>query len=164
MLSPVLYPIFCSVFFCADSLFTSSPSLYVGGIVIGFVAVLAETFLLSFTGKLVYAGHMIGYGIMAVSLSSFALVHPEPVIARFFRHARSYARSIYSLHQPVGILLPFMAGFVGEKASSFVFDFAWISIFFLCLILAFLFDLIREFISPGSIPVYDNIIPENINY
>ena len=99
---------------------------------------LVEILLLSYTGKLVYAGHTIGYGVMALALCCIALVHPEEELGGMFRHARCLARFIYAFHQPVGFLISLLLPLFGGRIASVVLSFGGISVFVFTMIPALL--------------------------
>lgn len=128
----------------AEQLFFNPPSLYLGLFALGFILVIAETLLLSFTGTLVYLGHMLGYILMGTSACCLALARPEPWGGRFFRHTRGFAKAIYALHQPVGMLLLLLAGFLPERAYAVIAAFAALPVFGLSLLLAWLTGRLRE--------------------
>ena len=126
------------------ALFSYHPGFYIGLFVFGFAASLAETFLLYRAGMLLYEGHTIGGGIMAVCACCYALADPEPSGARIFRHARIYAKWVYALHQPVGRLLLLGAGFLLPDLAGLLQDYFGLAIFVLCLLTAVPYVLIKD--------------------
>ena len=113
----------------SERLFLTNPMIWGGLVALGIVLAVSETLLLSYTGKLVYTGHTIGYGVMAIALCCIALVHPEEELGSMFRHARCLSRWIYAFHQPVGFFLPLLLSPFGEKVSSVVLSFGGIAVF-----------------------------------
>ena len=95
-------------------------------------------------GMLLYEGHTVGSGIMAVCACCYALADPEPSCARIFRHARIYAKWVYALHQPVGRLLLLGAGFLLPDAVGPLQDYYGLAVFVLCLLTAVPYVLIKD--------------------
>ena len=106
--------------------------------VLGVIFALSEILLLSYTGKLVYVGHTIGYGVMAFALCCIALIHPEEELGVVFRHARCLSRFIYAVHQPVGLFLPLLLTLFGESFASVVLSFGGVAVFVFSLLPALL--------------------------
>ena len=121
-----------------ERLFLTNPLIWGGLLVLGIVLAVSEALLLSYAGKLVYAGHTIGYGVMAFALCCIALVHPEEELGGMFRHSRCLARFIYAFHQPVGFFLPLLLSLFGEKVASVVLNFGGIAVFVFTLLPALL--------------------------
>ena len=122
----------------SERLFVANPLLWGGLLVLGVILALAEILLLSYTGKLVYVGHTVGYGLMAFSICCIALVHPEEDLGIVFCHARCLSRFIYAFHQPVGFFLPLVLALLGGKFASVVLNFGGIAVFFFTLVPALL--------------------------
>ena len=122
----------------SERLFLTNPMVWGGLVALGIVLAVSETLLLSYTGKLVYTGHTIGYGVTALALCCIALVHPEEELGGMFRHSRCLARFIYAFHQPVGFFLPLLLSVFGEKVASVVLSFGGIAVFVFTLLLALL--------------------------
>lgn len=122
----------------SERLFLTNPMIWGGLVALGIVLAVSETLLLSYTGKLVYTGHTIGYGVTALALCCIALVHPEEELGGMFRHSRCLARFIYAFHQPVGFFLPLLLSVFGEKVASVVLSFGGIAVFVFTLLLALL--------------------------
>ena len=122
----------------SERLLSVNPLLWGGLLILGAVLALAEILLLSYTGKLVYIGHTVGYGLMAFALSCIALAYPEEELDPVFRHARCLSRFIYAFHQPVGFFLPLVLALLGEKIGSVVLDFGGIAVFLFTLLPALL--------------------------
>ena len=113
----------------SERLFLTNPLIWGGLLILGMILGLVEILLLSYTGKLVYVGHTIGYGVTALALCCIALVHPEEELGGMFRHARCLARWIYAFHQSVGFFLPLLLSVFGEKVASVVLSFGGIAVF-----------------------------------
>ena len=122
----------------SERLFLTNPMIWGGLVAPGIVLAVSETLLLSYTGKLVYTGHTIGYGVTALALCCIALVHPEEELGGMFRHSRCLARWIYAFHQPVGFFLPLLLSVFGEKVASVVLSFGGIAVFVFTLLPALL--------------------------
>ena len=122
----------------SERLFLVNPLLWGGLLVLGIVLALVEILLLSYSGKLVYVGHTIGSGLMAVALCCIALVHPEEELGSVFCHARCLSRFIYAFHQPVGFFLPVVLALFGEKLAYVVLSFGGIAVFIFTLLPALL--------------------------
>ena len=122
----------------SERLFLTNPMIWGGLVALGIVLAVSETLLLSYTGKLVYTGHTIGYGVTALALCCIALVHPEEELGGMFRHSRCLARFIYAFHQPVGFFLPLLLSVFGEKVASVVLSFGGIAVFVFTLLPALL--------------------------
>lgn len=122
----------------SERLFLVNPLLWGGLLFLGVILALSEILLLSYTGKLVYVGHTIGYGVTALALCCIALVHPEEELGGMFRHARCLSRWIYAFHQPVGFFLPLLLSVFGEKVASVVLSFGGIAVFVCTLLPALL--------------------------
>ena len=122
----------------SERLFLVHPLLWGGLLLLGLILGLVEILLLSYAGKLVYVGHTIGYGLMAVALCCIALVHPEEELGAVFRHARCLSRFIYAFHQPVGLFLPLLLTLFGEKFASVVMSFGGVAVFVFTLLPALL--------------------------
>ena len=122
----------------SERLFLISPLIWGALLALGIILAVSEIMLLSYTEKLVYVGHTIGYGLMAVALCCIALVHPEEELVGIFRHSRCLARFIYAFHQPVGLFLPLLLTLFGEKVSSAVLSFGGIAVFVFTLLPALL--------------------------
>ncbi|MBQ7436515.1 MAG: hypothetical protein IJV30_04235 [Oscillospiraceae bacterium] len=122
----------------SERLFLTNPLIWGGLLILGMILGLVEILLLSYTGKLVYVGHTIGYGVTAFALCCIALVHPEEELGGMFRHARCLSRWIYAFHQPVGFFLPLLLSVFGEKVASVVLSFGGIAVFVFTLLPALL--------------------------
>ena len=121
-----------------ERLFRINPLIWGGLVALGIVLAVSEALLLSYTGKLVYTGHTIGYGVTALALCCIALVHPEEELGGMFRHSRCLARFIYAFHQPVGLFLPLLLAPFGAKIASVVLNFGGIAVFVFTLLPALL--------------------------
>ena len=113
----------------SERLFLPSPLLYWVLFFFGALLAVGEILLLSYFDKLVYLGHTIGYGMMAVSACCLALTNPEEELGWLFRHARCLSRFIYAMHQPVGLILPMILPVFGEPVSSVILISGGVSVF-----------------------------------
>ncbi len=71
---------------------------------VGLMAAVAEIELLRYIGKLVYLGHTVGFGIMAVSICCFTLTRAEVKNNFLSEHGRNYSRRLYAFCQPVSLI------------------------------------------------------------
>ncbi len=122
----------------SERLLSVNPLLWGGLLVLGIILALAEILFLSYTGKLVYIGHTVGYGLMALALFCIALSHPDEELSIVFCHARCLSRFIYAFHQPVGFFLPLVLALFGERLASVVLSFGGIAVFIFTLLPALL--------------------------
>lgn len=70
---------------------------------VGLLAAIGEIEFLSHIGKLVYVGHTIGFGIMALSLCCFTLSKAKVEKSFLTTHGRNYSRRLYAFCQPVAL-------------------------------------------------------------
>ena len=100
-----------------------------GGLTVG------EYYLLYVTGRLVYSGHMLGYGVMAVAvlglMVSFDKLHRNPIS----NWGCSIASVIYALYSPMYTLLFWLIMIKTPKNVNTYFQFSGIIVFVACLII-----------------------------
>lgn len=111
--------------------------VYFIGIVVGIAAAYGEGELLSRTGNLVTVAHLVGYGIMALSVCCLFLNRGGDVDNFVTLHGRNYATRIYFLSQPVGHALLLIESVFSYYLGSAM-PFTGIFTYVICLILAFL--------------------------
>ena len=128
----------------ADRLLTLRRPLYILFFIAGLALALLELFLLSYFHILIYYGHLIGFGIMALSLCCLALSAPKIKENFITAHGRNYARRIYALCQPVSILVNLSLGFtIVPEYFRYVIEYKSIIVFFVCLGISYLVGLVK---------------------
>ena len=123
------------------SLFARPSWNYYLAFLAGIAAAIAEIIILSRIGRLVYTGHMIGYGIMAFAACCLFLkktdVHRKNY---FYQHGRNYSWRIYVLSQPIGHLLFLFASFVSPGVYLLMNFLGGIIVYLVCLIITFVIE------------------------
>ena len=96
----------------ADALRELPGELFASGFLLGAMLGVAEWAALLWTGRLVYEGHMLGFGLMAVSVCCFFLFTvPKKVKDSFAaRNGKTCARIVYAIAQPAYFLITLAAG------------------------------------------------------
>ena len=110
---------------------------------VGLLMAFAEIELLRRLGKLIYAGHTIGFGLMAVSLCCFALAKPDVKDNFLSRHGRGYSTRMYVLCQPVSFLTWLVAAIINPAYTVYVRVYSCI----ISLIIAFIISFFISFIK-----------------
>ena len=72
---------------------------------IGLALAIGEIELLGYLGKLVYVGHTVGFGVMALSLCCIALSKTSKENSFFSYRGSIYSRRMYALCQPVSFIV-----------------------------------------------------------
>ena len=72
---------------------------------VGLLLAISEIEILNHIGKLVYPGHTIGFGLMALSLCCFALTKPKEYKNFFSKHGAAHSRRMYAYCQPVSLII-----------------------------------------------------------
>lgn len=123
--------------------------VYLATFFFGILLSVGELYLLSKSGHLVYTGNMIGYAIMAISITCFAVTAKPLSEANFFgNHGRSYARRMYAFCQPCAFFLWFLFVLLGRlEIWSKISQFQSLISFAICFGLAVLIGWIRYKIS-----------------
>ncbi len=121
--------------------------IYLVIFVFGLAAAIGETMLLSRIGKLVYLGHTVGFGIMAVSVCCFATVKPEIKRNYLTNHGRNYSRRMYVLCQPVSLLLWVVAALINPAYVFYIKQYGSIISFLVCFSIAFIIGLVKYVIA-----------------
>lgn len=115
----------------------------------GILVATAEIVLLRHMGKLVYVGHTIGFGLMAVALCCFTLAKQEAKTNFFSKHGRSYSRRLYALCQPVAYMCWIMVMVTKPELLPTVNQFSCVISFVLSFIAIWIFNLARtSFLHP----------------
>lgn len=133
--------------FGGSSMKSSYVALWLGPLVflllvpLGGLTTFGEVYLLEMAGKLVYTGHFIGNGIMAVGLCMAVIqleyeVGSNPPRNFFERSLRGYTTFIYAVHQPLSFLLLFGISMVMPQLLNYVGPWQAFVVFALALLLA----------------------------
>lgn len=110
-----------------------------------------EIILLGKTGFLVYQGHLIGYGIMAVAVCGMALSNPEANRSRITYCGTALSGIVYLLIDPIY----FIIGLVMKNINiSFVQYFGGIAALLLCIVISFIMS--ESFIARAFFTRWDN--------
>ena len=115
-----------------------------GGLVLG------EIYILIRTGNMVYQGHMIGYGMMAVAICGLAVVWEGMKKNQFSMHGESFAKRVYAFHNPVYYaMLLFVMSRVPQNAGIFM-RYGGIITYLVCLLICVAISLVKM-----MLPRYD---------
>lgn len=117
--------------------------IYLILILVGFVLAYLENELLFRTNTLVYNGHLIGLGLVAIGLCCLALSLPMIGDSFAVAHGRSYTKRIYAICQPVAFLLSIGASYISAGAVEVAQEFLSILTYIVCFVLAYLIGLIK---------------------
>lgn len=109
-------------------------------IAVGIVLILAETMILDSLGVSGYYGHLLGYGVIAVSvcIPVFQNYLPEPGFEETLGMSRWHINCIYYFCQPVSIVVAFALSALGTEALSAGKGFIGIITFLICFGIAWL--------------------------
>ena len=108
-----------------------------GGLVVG------ELILLAKMGRLIYQGHMIGYGMMAVAICGLAIVWEGMKRNQLSIHGESFAKRIYAVHNPVYyFLLVFVMSQVPQNLGMFM-SFGGIIVYLVSLLICVVISLVK---------------------
>ena len=118
----------------SEILFRINNWIYVVMLVAGAVLSVGEIILLGKTGCLVYQGHMIGYGLMALAASGMALAHPDAFSTRITYYDTSLSGIIYLL---IDLIYYIIGIVIGDINISFVMYFGGITALLISLIISF---------------------------
>ena len=111
---------------------------------VGLLAAIAELEFLNRIGKLIYLGHTIGFGIMALSLCCFAIAKPEAKKNFLSNHGMSYSRRMYALCQPVSFVCWIVTALINPGYIGIVRKFSCIISLIICFIISFFITLIKR--------------------
>ena len=109
----------------------------------GLLAAFGEFTLLGYLNKLVYPGHVIGFGIMALSLCCFAISKPKMKKNFFSRHGAVYSRRMYALCQPVAIIAWMGTALIKPEYLMIVREFGFAISFVVSFLIALIISLVR---------------------
>jgi len=101
-------------------------------LVIGGGMAVGEVYALSQAGKLVYLGHMLGYGVMAFATCGLALAWEDMGPNPFSFHGGTHAKRIYAWHNPVYYLLVYCVMRFRPQSMDAVAIYGSIIVFLLC--------------------------------
>ena len=92
--------------------------VYVALLILGAALVVGELILLGINGVLVYEGHMIGYGIMAVAALGLAIRNPQAIVTPASFYDTAFSGIIYIFMEPVYYMLAFGLGLINANAPA----------------------------------------------
>ena len=110
---------------------------------VGLLAAIGEIELLNRIGKLVYLGHTIGFGIMALSLCCFTLSKAKVSKGFLSDHGRNYSRRMYALCQPVSLICWITTAIVNPQYLSQVKEYTCLISLVLSFVIAFIISFAR---------------------
>lgn len=105
---------------------------------IGLAAAIGEIELLRYFGKLVYTGHTIGFGIMALSLCCYSLSRTRVLKGFLSNHGRNYSRRMYALCQPVALLCWFITKMTNPQDLYIIYEYSSLISLVICYAITFL--------------------------
>ena len=111
---------------------------------VGIFAAIAEMNILSKIGRLVYSGHMLGYGVMAFSACCLFLKMRDVRRNFFVKHGKNYSWRIYLLSQPVGHLLLLVGSSMVPALYMMMRISGGIIVYLICLAIAYIFGSVRH--------------------
>ena len=107
---------------------------------VGIGASVLEFWLLGISGKLVYFGHTIGFGITAIAICCFALAKPKVSKNFLSRHGDVYSKRMYVLCQPVAFFSWLGASLISPAFFAFVIKYVSVVSLVICFGIAVLFS------------------------
>ena len=112
--------------------------------VLGAGLAFGEIYGLSMMDKLVYRGHMVGYGVMAAAACAWAVSRPAMKRTVFSVHGQSYAKRTYALANPLyyGILI--VANLTIHRYMGIVTQFIGIAVYVLCMLICALITAVKK--------------------
>ena len=118
--------------------------VYILVIVLGAGLAFGEIYGLSRMGKLVYRGHMIGYGVMAAAACAWAVSRPAMKRTVCSVHGQSYAKRAYALANPLyyGILI--VANLTIRRYMGIVMQLIGIAVYLLCMLISALITAVKK--------------------
>ena len=134
----------------ADRLLGFRGIYYVLLFLIGAALAYLELRVLTHFNILTYTGHIIGLGIMALSVCLLALSETQTDASFIAAHGRSYAKRIYALCQPVYTIILIILPSVLPAYSSYIAEYLSIIIYLVCLLFAFLIGLVKFTFNIGN--------------
>ena len=114
---------------------------------VGLAMSVVEFEILRRTGMLVYAAHMIGFGIMAISVCCIALKKPTKKSNMLTKHARHYAKRMYAFCQPCSIIVWMVCNIIRPDMLYIVTRYSSIICFAVCFALSVLISLMKHAIA-----------------
>lgn len=112
--------------------------VYILIFVLGTGLAFGEMYGLSRLGKLVYEGHMVGYGVMAAAACAWAVSRPAMKRTVFSAHGKSYAKRTYALANPLYYGMLMMASITIPRYMGIVSQLAGIAVYLLCMLICVL--------------------------
>lgn len=113
-------------------------------IVIGGGMAVGEVYALSQAGKLVYLGHMLGYGVMAFATCGLALAWEDMGPNPFSFHGGTHAKRIYAWHNPVYYLLMYCVMRFRPQSMDAVAIYGSIIVFLLCWLVSIVYSFAKR--------------------
>ncbi|MBR6918388.1 MAG: acyltransferase family protein [Clostridia bacterium] len=109
----------------------------------GLFAAVVELETLNRIGMLLYLGHTVGFGIMALSLCCFSLAKPKRISGFLSLHGNNYSRRMYAFCQPVSFTLWLLTYLTRPEFLEPVKEFRSIIAFAICLVIATVIGLVK---------------------
>ncbi len=119
--------------------------VYITMFPVGLLLAIAEIQFLKYLGKLVYVGHTIGFGIMAVSLCCITLSKAKVANNFLSNHGRNYSRRLYALCQPVALICWIATDLIKPEYLSTVKEFSFVISFVISFLIALSISLAKYF-------------------
>lgn len=115
-------------------------ALFFAGLALSF----AEMTVLYRLGMLIYKGHNIGMGVMAVSVCCYALVNPVVLKRNFYaNHGRKYAIRLYAFCQPVSLMIFIVGPFLYPPFIIYFHQFSSLVTFAVSFLIALIIGVIK---------------------
>ena len=111
---------------------------------VGLLAAILEIEALGRSGKLIYMGHTIGFGIMALSLCCFAIAKPEEKINFLSKHGNNFSKRMYAFCQPVSFATWLLTTFFSPSLAGFIRNYSCFISLMICSIISLLIFLIKR--------------------
>ena len=118
--------------------------LWIVLLVLGIGAAMGEWVLLARTGYLVYTGHFVGYGIMAISACGLVLKKEDKKSNFAVAHGPHYAWRIYYLSQPVGHALLLITFYLLPWYYGVTRALLGLLVYLVCLLIAFIIGKLKN--------------------
>lgn len=118
--------------------------VYVLVFVLGAGLAFGEIYWLVRIGKLVYQGHMMGFGVMAAAVCGWAVSRPQMKRTFFSSQGGKYAKRIYALANPVYYGMLLLTSLALPQFYGIAARFAGIIVYAVCLLLCGAITLIKK--------------------
>ena len=120
------------------------PWVYILIFAVGIGMVYEEILLLAWLDKLVYYGHMLGYGVMAAAACGCAISRPQMTRTFFSVHGPNYAKCSYILANPIICVLSVLVSRIFPRYLAALLFFAGPVACCLCLLLYMLGSAVKR--------------------